>query len=84
MSQSNSSIFGGIFGVLVLVFGLGMLLQLFTGSNSPSTPTVPDKNSFEHRYATERFRQEGLSRSDAQKAADAVIRFNEAQKNRNR
>lgn len=51
---------------------------------SSATSSSVDRGSFEHRYATERFKQEGYSGSDAQKAADAVIKFNNAQKARQR
>jgi rRNA maturation protein Nop10 len=52
-----------------------------SGSSTTYTPT-PNRSSVEHKYATERFRQEGLSNKDAQQAADAVIKFHNAQKNR--
>jgi len=51
-------------------------------SGTTTTTYTPNQNSVEHRYATERFQQEGLSSSDAKKAADAVLKFHNAQKNR--
>lgn len=61
-----------------------LFLQSITGcdNQSSSTTYTPDRGSFDHRYATERFRQEGMNRADAEKAADAVIRFQRAQQNR--
>lgn len=43
-----------------------------------------DRGSFEHRYATERLKQEGYSKAEAQQAADAIIKFHNAQQNRKR
>ena len=54
-----------------------------TDSGGGSTDYTPSRNTIEHRYATERFKQEGLSNSDAQTAADAVIKFHNAQQQRN-
>jgi hypothetical protein len=43
---------------------------------------VPDRTSFEHRYVQERFKQEGYSQSEARQAADAIIKFHQAQEAR--
>jgi hypothetical protein len=66
-----------------------MLAQLFAGGNSSSSssrstfqPDATDRGTFEHRYVTERFKQEGFSGSDARTAADAVIKFHNAQQAR--
>ncbi|NDD52331.1 hypothetical protein EBZ39_00365 [bacterium] len=82
MSNQNSGF--SAWGVgLALLFVFAMLLQLFSpGNTAPSTSYTPDRNSAEHRYVTERFRQEGFSSSDSKTAADAVLKFHEAQKNR--
>lgn len=71
----------------LIVIG-GVLAVIVEGCNGVSRTTTtssnytPDRGTVEHRYATERFRQEGLSTKDAQTAADAVMKFHNAQKNR--
>lgn len=85
-NQPTNSRQAGLLVTLASVLVCAMLgLQTITGCDgSGSTTYTPDRNTAGHRYATERFKQEGLSSSDAQTAADAVLRFNEAQKNRKR
>lgn len=85
MSNSSNTGFWPI--VLFVVVG-ALVAQLFSGGSSSSTTTTstPSVNtgSVEYRYAKERFKQEGYSDADSATAADAVIRFHEAQKARNR
>jgi hypothetical protein len=69
-----------IWGVVVFC-GLATVVGSCSDSGTPAAYT-PNRNSVEHRYATERFRQEGLSSKEAQQAADAVIKFHNAQKNK--
>lgn len=82
MSQSNNS---GFWIIAIIVVAAAMFLNALSGGSSntsaPSAPSV-DRGSFEHRYATERLRQEGYSSSEAQQAADAIVKFHEAQKAR--
>lgn len=79
MNNDNS----GLWTVLFIAFVLGLALVGLFSDNSPTAASVtPDRSSFEHRYASERFKQEGLSAAEAQQAADAVIKFHNAQKNR--
>lgn len=67
---------------VVVVFAV--ILQMFSaGSSSSYAPAPAPRSTFEHRYATERFKQEGFNSADAATAADAVVRFHEAQQ-RNR
>lgn len=68
--------------ILTIVFGLAMVISLFSNNTANTTTRTPNRDSVEHRYVTERFKQEGLNRSEAQQAADAVLRFHEAQKKR--
>lgn len=73
-------------------FWLLILLALVSGgfvtacvdSTVPAGGSSVDRGSFEHRYATERLKQEGYSTSEAQQAADAIIKFHNAQQNRKR
>lgn len=87
MSKSDNDGASSVMVVFIVAFVLGvMLLQMLPGSNTSSTTSpstsYPNSSSPEHRYVTERFRQEGYSASDSQKAADAVIKFHRAQQNR--
>ena len=71
---------GGFWIIVLVVVGVAMLLNAIGGnSNSTATPTA-DRSSFEHRYATERLKQEGYNSREAQQAADAIIKFHNAQK----
>lgn len=83
MSQGNGS--SGMWVIVLAVVGFAMLLNLIGGNSggtaTTSAPSV-NRNSVEHRYATERLKQEGYSSSEAQQAADAIIKFHNAQKNR--
>lgn len=79
-NQGNGG--GGIWIVVGIAFLLTLLSSLLGTSNTATTPSPVDQNSFEHRYAKERFRLEGYSDRESQQAADAVVRFHNAQKNR--
>jgi hypothetical protein len=68
--------------VIAVLFGICMLLQLFGPGDSGPAQSPQTTNSAEHRYVQRRFEQEGYSKSDAQQATDAVIKFHNAQKNR--
>jgi len=83
---SNANKDNSIWFAILLVVGIVMFIQAITGggSSSSSVSSSDDVNrgSFEHRYATERFKQEGYSATESQQAADAVIKFHNAQQNR--
>lgn len=67
--------------IVLIVIGIAALLQVFSINSANTTATTPTtSNTFEYRYAKERFRQEGFSSADADTAAKAVIKFHEAQK----
>lgn len=80
-SEESSALFWGVVAIGLLATVIGSC-QGSGGGGSASTSYTPSRSSVEHRYATERFKQEGFSTSDAQKAADAVIKFHNAQKNK--
>lgn len=81
MTKHNS-----IYDHWLTFMGAGLLLfgGLMSGCDNSSgpAPTPTGASSPEHRYVRERFRQEGYSDREAQQAADAIIKFNNAQKNR--
>lgn len=83
MSQSRNN--GDFWAIVLVVIGVAMFLNAIGGGGSSSTTSAPsvDRSSFEHRYATERLKQEGYNKSEAQQAADAIIKFHNAQKARN-
>ncbi len=70
--------------VLIGIVVLAALGTLFSGNSNTNSPTVsaPSSPTTEHRYVRERFRQEGYSDREAQQAADAIIKFHNAQQNR--
>jgi len=75
-------------GWVILFLGFTFIVAAFDGCNESTTTTTTSsgttysQSSPEYRYAKERFKQEGLSDSDARTAADAVIKFHNAQQNR--
>ena len=79
--MSNSSRASSMWFLAFIVGGVAMILQLLRGgaSSTPSAPVYSGPNTAEHRYARERFRQEGFSESDATTAARAVMKFHDAQ-----
>lgn len=81
MTSDNNT--GTIIGIFVACALFGTLVSSCNNSSARvSTPV--SRNSFEHRYATERFKQEGYNAAESQQAADAVTKFlraQEAQKN---
>jgi len=68
--------------VVFIAFVLGLAMLGSPNNKTQTAPATTNRDSFEHKYATERFKQEGFSAADAQQAADAVIKFHNAQKNR--
>lgn len=83
MSKTGDS--SGFWVLVLAVVGFAMLLQAIGGnSGSTTTSSSPASGTTEHRYVRERFRQEGYSDAESRQAADAIMKFHEAQKNRNR
>lgn len=83
MNQNNNGC-----GVLIAVLFAGSLFSAMisscTNNNSGSATYTPDRGSFEHRYATERVKMEGYSDKEAAQAADAIVKFLEAQERQKR
>lgn len=63
-----------IFVVLFAIF--------FVGCNDNSGGSPVNTNSFEYNYSKNRLRSEGFSDKDSDTAARAIMKFNEAQRNR--
>jgi hypothetical protein len=77
----------GIWSLIVIMFIIGTCVTMVISNitNTTSTPTAtysPDAGSFEHRYVKERVKLEGYSDKEASQAADAIMKFHNAQKNR--
>ncbi len=60
-----------------------MIVSLFAGCESGGSYSPPvNTNSFEYNYSKNRLKMEGYSDKDSDTAARAIMRFNEAQRNR--
>lgn len=81
MSSSNNT---SIWPIVWVVVGVAVVLQMLANNNTPAPAPTVNSNSFEYRYAKERFKQEGFSNAESATAAEAVVKFHEAQKARNR
>lgn len=68
-----------VIGIFIACALFGTLVQSCNSTVPTSTATPANQQSFEHRYATERFKAEGYNSTDAQQAADAVTKFLRAQ-----
>lgn len=71
---------------VALIFGLALISALFNGGGGSSTssnrPSSVDTNSFDYNYSKNRFKLEGYSDEDSRKAAEAIIKFQQAQERR--
>lgn len=80
--RSNDNDYSSVWLVIMVVFCFGVLAQLLQRKDTsppPSFDPTPATQS-DYRYVERRFQQEGYSSSDAQTAAQAVIKFHNAQK----
>lgn len=75
--NNNGSLMMIAVGIFAFCFVVGSC-----SNNSSYTPSSSGDSSFEYRYAKERVKLEGYSDSDADKAARAIVKFNEAQRKR--
>ena len=81
MRSNNNNDYSSVWLVIMLAFCLGMLGQLFQNKNTAATATSDPTPAAQSDYqrVEQRFRREGYSDSDAQTAAQAVIKFHNAQ-----
>lgn len=75
MNQNGSMI--GIVLVLALIGG-----TISSCNNNSNVGSSVDTNSFDYRYAKERVRLEGYSDKESAQAAEAIIKFQNAQRNK--
>lgn len=80
MNQNNGC--GTVVVVVGVLTALSMMINSCNNNGYTPTTTPSSNNSFEHRYVKERVKLEGYSDKEAQQAADAIIKFHNAQKNR--
>jgi hypothetical protein len=71
----------GDFMKQVFIFSI-ILCGLLVGCNNNTYNPPVDNNSFDYKYSKTRFKMEGYSDKDSDTAARAIMKFNEAQKNR--
>jgi hypothetical protein len=82
MNQNTSD--GGMWPIVIVAMIIAIIAS-FVGSNNATqqaTTSEPTRASNEHRYATERFKLEGYNTTEAKQAADAILKFHNAQKAR--
>lgn len=75
-----------IWPVFFILLCLGTLLSaMFSENSTPTRATFePDTTSREYRYVKERVKLEGYSDREAAQAADAIMKFHNAQQARQR
>lgn len=82
-NQQESS--ASVWVTIIILFGL-LSVAVESCKSGGSTATTSSSSTYssgsDYNYAKQRFRQEGLSDREAAQAADAVIKFHNAQKNK--
>lgn len=74
---------GFLIGLVFIATFFQMMASSCSSNNNNNNFSVPtNTDSFEYRYAKERVKLEGYSDKEASQAAEAIIKFNNAQKNR--
>lgn len=86
MSNTANNGDGNFMFVLVAGIVVAAVLNMLGGSNTTTAPTTTSDagTAAERQYVTNRFRQEGYSEAESRQAAEAVLKFHEAQKARQR
>ena len=84
--SNNSSNDSGLWFWVIVLGAVMMLGQAIGGNRSSSTPASSSSSytpsSPERTYVEQRFRREGYSDAESQQAAEAVLKFHQAQQNR--
>lgn len=84
MNQQNSG--GFAWPVFIVALIIGIIASIVGSVNAPAPQATfePDQSSREHQYVKNRFKLEGYSDAESKQAADAVLKFHNAQKARQR
>jgi hypothetical protein len=77
-SDTAAMLLVGVVAVLLVAANMGGCSNSDSGVYSPA----PDRGSSDYRYVEKRMQLEGMSAKESRQAADAVIKFHNAQKNR--
>jgi hypothetical protein len=84
--QQQQQDWSGIWVLVGFVLFVAYCASLFSSNSTQSLPnnlsTPPASSSPERRYVENRFRLEGYSQAESRQAADAVMKFHQAQQNR--
>lgn len=83
--MTNNSNDKGMSDVMTLFIGviiIAVLAVMFKGNSNTQSTYTPAPSTPERRYVEGRFRAEGFSDKDSKTAADAVLKFHEAQRKR--
>jgi hypothetical protein len=84
--MSNNSSNDGSFWFWLILIGSVMVLGQIAGNgnknSSPPASSSSSPNTPAQAYVEQRFRNEGYSNAESKQAAEAVMKFHEAQKNR--
>jgi len=86
MASQQHQDWSGVWTLIGIVVFVAFCVNLFssgsTQTQSPSSSPAPYAGSPEHRYVENRFRLEGYNAEESRQAADAVMKFHQAQQNR--
>lgn len=63
---------------------LSVMLSMLFILGCSNNESYVDTNNFDYKYSKTRFQMEGYSDKDSDTAARAIMKFNQAQKNRQR
>lgn len=75
---------GSMIGLVLVIALIGGTISSCNNSNVGSSvgSSSVDTNSFDYRYAKERVKLEGYSDKESAQAAEAIIKFQNAQRNK--
>jgi hypothetical protein len=86
MASQRHQDWSGVWTLIGIVLFVAFCVNLFssgsTQTQSTSSSPAPYTGSPEHRYVENRFRLEGYNAEESRQAADAVMKFHQAQQNR--
>lgn len=65
--------------VITFMFLFFLIMSIYFYKKNPPQNYTPT-NTQEHKYVQERFKQEGFTKEESQRASDAIYRFQQSQK----